>query len=164
MAEIVDLTMEQYSAIALLADGLKQGETAERLGVTRGTINRWCNHVPAFATELQSEVARRKGRVRQQYQVAADAAQDETITQFKSDLLEFQENLRESYQMRIERGIKLIERAGARFDDLPDEAIAMKDIAALVAAGDRLVGQGFEGWAQSLGLTELMARLENGEI
>jgi len=164
MTQIQPLTRDQENAIACLSEGLTQGATAERLGLNRITVNRWCNHSPAFAAELASEIERRQERSRGRYQEAADEVQDKVIAQYKADLLEFQQALRASYKTRINRGIKMFQKAGARFDDLPEESIGMKDIAPLVLAADRLLGQGFEGWALTLGVTELLQRMEDGEI
>jgi len=164
MKQTLTLSREQEDAIACLSEGLTQIATAERLGLHRATVNRWCNHSKAFATGLQAEIERRQERSRGKYQAAADEVQDKVIDQYKADLLEFQQALRASYKTRINRGIKMFQKAGARFDDLPEESIGMKDIAPLVLAADRLLGQGFEGWALTLGVTELLQRMEDGEI
>ena len=47
------LTVKQLNAIDLLAQGFPDGDTAEKLGLTRQTVCDWRNHNPAFATELQ---------------------------------------------------------------------------------------------------------------
>lgn len=164
MAENPGLTKAQQSAIAFLADGMTQGDTAQRLGVTRKTVNQWCNRIPEFAAELQAEIERRQARIQEQYQRAVDEVQDETIAQFKLDLQEYQNALRQAHRARISRGLKLLHKVGKRFDDLPEEAISIRDIAGLVMASDRLLERGFEGWAESLSLVELLQKLENGEI
>lgn len=164
MPEIQALTKDQIDAIALLAAGTSQGVTAKRLGVTRATVNRWCNKIPEFATELQAEIDRRQQRAKEQYQAAADEVQDEAIAQFKEDLRRFQSSLRSAYQARIGHGLKIVQKVGRRFDDLPDEAIGVNNMAPLLTAGDNLIEKGFKGWAESLSITELMQRLDSGEI
>ena len=47
------LTVKQLNAIDLLAQGFPDGDTAEKLGITRQTVCDWRNHNPSFAQELQ---------------------------------------------------------------------------------------------------------------
>lgn len=46
------LTIEQASAIDLVMAGLSDREVAEKVGVSRETVNRWRNRHPAFRAEL----------------------------------------------------------------------------------------------------------------
>ncbi|MEO1145152.1 MAG: hypothetical protein AAFY26_06100 [Cyanobacteria bacterium J06638_22] len=159
MAESGSLSQKQIDAIASLASGMSQGATGDSVGVARSTIARWVK-IPEFASELEAEKQRREQRAKQQYQQVADEVQDEAIAQIRQEMEEFQRSLLSAYRERIGRGLAIIEKVGRRFDDLPEEAIGVKEMAALLQVGDRLIEKGFEQWADSLAVTELIERFE----
>ena len=49
------LSVEQLNAIDVLVQGKTDQETAQAVGVTRETVNRWRNDNPHFAAELNKQ-------------------------------------------------------------------------------------------------------------
>jgi predicted transcriptional regulator len=47
-----DMSVEQLNAIELLALGKTDQESADAVGVTRQTVNKWCNHDSRFEVAL----------------------------------------------------------------------------------------------------------------
>lgn len=163
MAGKLELTKPQLEAIARLADGMTQAETQSALNVSRTTLYRWTK-IPEFANELEAEIERRKSRAIAQYQQAADEVQDKEIESLKEDLRRYREALIDAQRTRIGRGLRLLNKVGKRFDDLPEEAIGIKEIAALLLAGDRLVSQGLESWGDAIAVADLLQQLKDGKI
>jgi len=150
-------------AIALLAGGATKKATAVELNISRPTLNAWCKR-SEFASELEAEIERRKERAADGYRAATDDAQDATVAAFRNDLEEYKKQLILSQKARIGRGLKLLKKAGQRFDDLPAEAIPIKDLVGLIIAGDRLVQSGFDQWSEVLAIDELIESLPDIEV
>ncbi|WP_088893190.1 helix-turn-helix domain-containing protein [Leptolyngbya ohadii] len=159
MSESLALTEKQLDAIALLASGKSQVATARDIGVDRKTIARWM----AIA-EFNAELERRRSRLQEQHISQADALQDETISQFYQDLKAYREARLNIYRAKLSRAVDILKKAGRRFNDLPDEAIAPGSLVGLFSIADQLSESGLNGWAEILAIDELLKRLEgNGE-
>ncbi|MEM9452467.1 MAG: helix-turn-helix domain-containing protein [Cyanobacteria bacterium P01_E01_bin.6] len=157
------LTDKHHKAIALLADGMSQGDIAKSLNVTRETISRWCNKNNDFAAELDAEIKRRASREKEARQTAADQVQDVVIKDYREEMLRYHRTLISAYRQRLDRGLKLMNKAGKRFDDLPEESIKPSDVSSLIAIGDRLIQSGLEDWGQAIKIDQALERM-NGEI
>ena len=151
-----------YEAISCLAGAMTQQATADSVRVSRATISRWLKH-PDFAAELKAEIARRAERAKQAHQTSADQLLDSEIQEWTQTFREYREALIASYKLRIDLGDRILQKAGRRFADLPEESIQMKDIPALLAAGDRMVSQGLELWGDAIAVKELIEELVKRE-
>jgi transcriptional regulator with XRE-family HTH domain len=149
------LTETQLKAAEYLAAGMLQEEAAKRLNVTRVTISRW-NALAAF----KAEVERRRQSAIAQLQQKADELQAAEIDQFFEGLKAYRDARLQIYQAKLSRGIKGLNKIGRRFDDLPEEAIAVNNLASLFSVFDTLTEKALEGWAEIIGLDEVMRRLE----
>ncbi len=155
MPESNALSEKQLQVIAELASGKSQAATARDIGVDRKTISRWMAHAD-FAAELE----RRRSRLQEKHQEQADALQDEEISQFYADLKAYKEARLNVYRAKLARGMKILKRAGERFDDLPTEAIAPQSLVGLFSIADQLSEAGLSGWAEILAIDELLKRLD----
>jgi transposase len=158
MAKAVTTPELQAKAISLLASGNNQSDTSKKIGVSLRTLSRWVSK-PEFRAEIEQEASRRKDRLESELRASADAAQTQVIANLQGDLQELYTKLQKAQKLRIDVGTSMISKAMRRFQDLPEEAIAIKDIASLVTAGDKLLEKGFEMWADSLAIAELQEAL-----
>jgi hypothetical protein len=51
-SQLINISIQQKNAIRYIVAGLSDSEVAEKIGVTRETINRWRLHHPGFQAEL----------------------------------------------------------------------------------------------------------------
>jgi len=160
MAEIVALTDSQLKAIALLADGMSQGAAAKSMGCNRATINRWAQKED-FAAALAAEIERRRQRTEAKLQEAANEQIDKEVDSLRAAMAEYHEAIVRVQKQRLTRGKLIMDKAFARLQDLPSEAIGVKDIAPLIMAADRLFEKGLENWGDALAVDDLMQRLGN---
>ena len=149
------LTETQLKAAELLLNGTNQKEAAELLGVTRKTINVWSR-----SDEFKAEIERRRQSAIAQLQQKADELQAAEIDQFFEGLKEYRTARMNIYKTKLQRGLKGLKKLGDRFDDLPEEAIGVGNLAALFNTFDTLTEKALEGWAEIIGLDEVMRRLE----
>lgn len=163
MATTPGLTEIQMQAIALLADGVSQVDTAKAVGCNRVTVNRWAQKNPTFAAELAAEVERRKQRLETGLKDAADTKIDKQIAEVRSELAEFHQALINVQKARLQRGKVLMDKVYRRLLDLPEEAISVKDIAPLMTIADRLFEKGLETWGDAIALDDIMMRMGSDE-
>lgn len=159
MAAQTEIEGTRLKAIALLAGGMNQTDTASNIGVSRVTVCRWMKD-EAFATELQAEIDRRQQRLQQGLEKATNEIIDADVSAFKKELQEYHDMLRKVQLSRMAWGKSLAEKAMKRFRDLPEEAIAIKDIPALIRAGDDLIRGGLDNWGDALALQDVLDKFD----
>lgn len=160
MPETVALTDPQLKAIALLADGMSQNAAAKSMGCNRATINRWAQKED-FATVLAAEIERRRQRTEAKLQEAANEQIDEDVASLRAEMAEFHKAIVNVQKQRLNRGRIIMDKAFARLQDLPAEAIGVKDIAPLIMAADRLFEKGLETWGDALAVDDMLSRMSN---
>lgn len=158
MVETPVLTDSQLRAIALMADGMSQNEAAKALGCNRVTINRWAQK-ENFSAALAAEIERRRQRTEAKLQEAADQQIDADVASLREEMAEFHKALVNVQKQRINRGRAIMDKAFARLQDLPAEAIGIKDIAPLIMAADRLFEKGLENWGDAIAVDEVLDRM-----
>lgn len=158
MVETPVLTDSQLRAIALMADGMSQNEAAKALGCNRVTINRWAQK-ENFSAALAAEIERRRQRTEAKLQEAADQQIDADVASLREEMAEFHKALVNVQKQRINRGRVIMDKAFARLQDLPAEAIGIKDIAPLIMAADRLFEKGLENWGDAIAVDEVLDRM-----
>lgn len=153
------LTKEQLTAIASLAAGDSQGDAAKKAGVSRSSVCRWVKD-----EDFQAEIERRKKSAEDLRKSEFDRVQAEEI---KEEVKEVQETLKayrlarlRAYRQTLELGLHILNKTGKRFKDLPDEAIAPNMIPAMLKAGSELAEQGFDGWAELIGVEQVLGLLD----
>lgn len=154
------LTALQTKAIGLLADGMPKAATGRNIGVDRTTLHRWCKDED-FAAALAAEIERRRQRTEAKLQEAADQQIDEDVASLRAEMAEFHKAIVNVQKQRLARGKVIMDKAFARLQDLPSEAIGVKDIAPLIMAADRLFEKGLETWGDALAVDDIMQRLGN---
>lgn len=159
MPQHLALTEDQFKVISLLADGKSQGDAAKSLGVSRKTVNRWAQR-DDFSVALQAEIDRRQQRLEEGLREASNEAIDADIASFRQDLQEYHQAVVNVQKMRLSRGKTIFDTAMRRFRDLPDEAIAIKDIPALVRAANDLIGGGLDNWGDALAIQDVLDKFD----
>jgi len=158
MPQTRSLTPEQMTAAGYLAAGLSQGETGDRLNVSRKTINRW-----AMSQEFKEEVERRKRDTLAAHDEAIERVQAESVDRFYIELEEYRTARINSYKAQISIASKLLKKLGRRLDDLPEEAIAPSVLASLLTATTKLMGDGMDGWAEMIGVRQVTEKLNEAQ-
>jgi transposase len=158
MAESTVLTDSQLKAIALMADGMSQNEAAKSLGCNRVTVNRWAQRED-FAAALAAEIERRRQRTEAKLQEAANEQIDQDVASLRAEMAEFHKAIVNVQKQRLSRGKVIMDKAFARLQDLPAEAIGVKDIAPLIMAADRLFEKGLEAWGDALAVDDILNRM-----
>jgi hypothetical protein len=152
------LTTLQTKAIGLLADGMPKAATGRNIGVDRTTLHRWCKDED-FAAALAAEIERRRQRTEAKLQEAANEQIDQDVASLRQEMAEFHKAIVNVQKQRLSRGRVIMDKAFARLQDLPAEAIGVKDIAPLIMAADRLFEKGLEDWGDALAIDDMMKRL-----
>lgn len=155
MAQTIALTEKQIEAAAYLAAGMSQGETASKVGVARQTVARW-----NASGDFKAEVERRKGQAIATHQETADRLQRQEIESFYDSLQEYKQAIADISKSKIQIGKYALQKAARRLKDLPDEAIAAKDISQLLRIAAELTSEGLEEWSEMLGVSTIMERLD----
>ena len=158
MATTVELTEDQVKALGMISAGMSQGECADVMGVTRRTVVRW-NNLPAF----KEEVRRRDDTAVVLHQKKATQQQREEINDFYATLAEYKAARISIYKNKLSRSLKGLKKVGDRFDDLPSEAISPNNIAQLFNTFDGMAENAMQGWAELIGLEEMLRRLQDDE-
>jgi predicted transcriptional regulator len=158
MAESTVLTDSQLKAIALMAEGMSQNEAAKSLGCNRVTVNRWAQR-QGFAAALAAEIERRRQRTEAKLQEAANEQIDQDVASLRQEMAEFHKAIVNVQKQRLSRGKVIMDKAFARLQDLPAEAIGVKDIAPLIMAADRLFEKGLETWGDALAVDDILNRM-----
>lgn len=146
MARSITLSEKQVEVAAYLAAGMSQGEAANKIGVARQTVARWNTF-----EEFKSEVERRKNQAIAAHQETADRLQRQEIESFYTAIEEYRETVKQTSQRKVEVGKFIFQKVVRRLKDLPEEAIAPRDIAPLLKAASDLIKDGLEDWGQLLG-------------
>ncbi len=152
------LTEQQKRAADLIAAGLTQGKVGKTVGVSRVTVNNWCK-----ISDFQAEVERRRQRNNEAHDRKMDELQAADTEEFYRTIKEYKAARASIYKQKLNRGMKGIKKTADRFDDLPPEAIAPNNIAQLLNTFDDMVESAMQGWAELIGIDELLKRLEGGE-
>lgn len=155
----VDKKQIRRKAISLLADGMSQTDTAKSIGVSRITVVRWLKD-EEFSSALQAEIARRQARLEEGLRKASDEVIDADIREFRKELKDYHQAMVNVQKMRLGRGKQLFDKAMGRFHDLPEEAISVKDIPAILRIANDLIGGGLDNWADALSLQDVLDRLD----
>jgi predicted transcriptional regulator len=151
------LTEQQKKAADLIAAGVSQGKTGDTVGVSRVTVNQWCK-----SEDFKAEVERRRQKNNEAHDRKMDALQEAETEEFYKTIKEYREYRIQIYRNKLARGMKGLKKTAERFDDLPDEAIAPGNIAQLLKTFDDMVENAMSGWAELIGIDELLKRLESG--
>lgn len=149
------LTKEQLTAIAAIAAGKTNIDAAKEAGVSRSSVSRWVKN-----PDFQAEIERRKQQAIATHQKLADEIQTAEISEFYQDLRKYRDSLIQAYKTRIARALKIREKMGRRFDDLPDEAYSPKDLASLMGIAEQMLDGGFKGWSELLAIDELLSKVD----
>jgi hypothetical protein len=158
MAGTAALPKDRLTALNLLASGMSRGEVAKSIGKSYKTVQRW-EADQDFAAALSAEVERRRRLTESKLQEAADEVIAESVNAIRAEMAEFHKALVNVQKQRLSRGKAMQDKAFARLQDLPSEAIAMKDVAPLILAGDRLIEKGLDTWGDVLAVADLLERL-----
>jgi len=151
------LTEQQKRAADLIATGVTQGKVGAAVNVSRATVNNWCK-----SEDFKAEIERRRQKNNEAHDRKMDALQEAETEEFYKTIKEYREYRIQIYKNKLARVMKGIKKTSERFDDLPDEAIAPGNIAQLLKTFDDMVENAMTGWAELIGIDELLKRLESG--
>jgi hypothetical protein len=87
--------------------------------------------------------------------------QEAEVTQFYDDLQRYRESLVQIHKAQIGMGTNILKKMGDRLRDLPVESFGPKDLPGMFNVANGLLKDGFEGWAELIGLDEVLRRLES---
>jgi DNA-binding CsgD family transcriptional regulator len=149
------LTEKQKKAADLIAAGLSQKQVGEAVNVSRATVNSWCK-----GSEFKKEVERRRQRANEVHDRKMDELQAAETEEFYKAIKEYREARVQIYRQKLTRGLKGLKKVAERFDDLPAESIAPNNIAQLLKTFDDMSENAMSGWAELIGIDELLRRLE----
>lgn len=152
------LTKEQIVAAALMADGMPYPKIGKKIGMSRSTIARW-----AALEEFQAEVAKRKTAAADAIGQKLDEIAEKQADDLFATIKEYREARTNIYKQKLARGLKGLKKITERFDDLPAESIAPSNIAQLMNSFDGLIESAMNGWAELIGIDEILKRLEDAE-
>jgi transcriptional regulator with XRE-family HTH domain len=153
------LTSNQLHGAIALAQGQNQNQAAKAVGVSRRTIVRWLER-----DDFRAEVEKRKQAAAAIAHQKADEQQKEETDNFFASLKEYREAREQVYKTMLSRGLKGLQKVDRRFNDLPDEAITPQSIAPLLSTFSDIAEKALEGWAELIGVDELLKRLENDAL
>lgn len=148
------LTVAQLNAADLLGQGITQTDAAKQVGYSRATIVKWLK-----LPEFQREVERRKAIALEAHQSQSRLAHEGEAAEFQQELAVYRKKRLDLYRMKLAIGQKMLQVAGNRLKDLPDEAIAPQMIPGMIAAADKLTEGAMQGWSEIIGLDELLQDL-----
>ncbi len=144
-SEMPTLSQSQLEIAALLADGMSQSEAAKVTGVSRRTIQRW-QKLEAFQRAILNHRASRQAdeRVRE-----AKAAQSRgfNLEEAIASLRQAKKSDRESARSMSET---LLAKCSDLIQQLSPEAIAVRDLPALLRAGMELLKWSTESESEEL--------------
>lgn len=163
MAETVAMPKDRLTALNLLASGMSRGDVAKSIGKSYKTVQRWEGDQD-FAAALSAEIERRRHRTEAKLQEAADQQIDADVASLREEMAEFHKALVNVQKQRINRGRTIMDKAFNRLQDLPAEAIGVKDIAPLIMAADRLFEKGLETWGDAIAVDEVLDRMGRDEV
>jgi len=132
------LAVRQLNAIDMMVRGQREVDTALAVGVARATINRWRNHNPQFAAELEKQRIRLLLRARMQGEYRAQLADPvapepstvntaEFVTAFVDRVTEFRETLAKQAAeiTRLEEELSGFQKYKLRLEELQAENLAL---------------------------------------
>jgi predicted transcriptional regulator len=138
---------------------MSQGDTAKAIGVSLRTVARWVAD-KSFAAELNAEIQRRQKRLDDGLKQAANEVIDADIASFRQELEEYHRMVVNVQKMRMHRGKQLFDKTMSRFVDVPEEAIAIKDIPSFVRVANELISGGLDNWGDALAIQEVLERFD----
>jgi len=158
MSEASILTEKQLVVMSLILAGKSRSEIAGDMDVSTKTIQRWVN-----TEEFQAELKRRSDRQVELYSERVEQIQSEDLDTFFEDLKEYRKARQQIYKTMLSRGVKILNKAGRRFDDLPEESIAPQQIPQFLSTAADLCEEGLGGWAELLAIQQLLKQLNAGD-
>lgn len=150
-----NLTKKQLDVAACLAADRTWKETTAETGVAKSTISRWTK-----MADFQEEVNKRKKIAVDIHRANQEEAQQRETSEFYSGLEEYRKALIQVHRAQVSLGGSMLNKMKRRFTDLPDEAFAAKDLPGMFNTASTLLKDGFAGWAELIGLDEVMRQLE----
>lgn len=158
MREKSKLTPKQMHLAGLLAEGISQREAAEVACLSRSTVQRLLKR-----ESFKAEVERRKKLARLSPDAIAQALEQDVSTDWLNSIQSHIQAVERAAVLSQAGGFSAVTKALRRLKDLPDESLKPADAIALVKAGQDLLAASFEWKAETLGLHELVQRLEGDD-
>ena len=155
MAKTPTLTENQIKAAANLASGMTQDDTAKLSSVTRITINRWLKN-----KTFSDEVNRRREQVAHLHEQEATKLQAFEIKNYYAQLKELRLAALEAAKEDLELSARIKSKMLRRFEDLPEEAYAPKDIASMLTLANAFSNNGLKEWGEAIGVEKLLKQLD----
>lgn len=152
------LSAVQLDCIEHLATGKNKRQASISVGVNPSTLTRWLKS-DDFNAELNRRIRQHEEVRDEVVETATQEYHQSAVNDIYEELRAYRNTLMQTYKARLQRGLKLVQKTGSRFDDLPEEAIAPKDIATLMGLGDQMIEKAMKQWAEVLALDELLGRL-----
>lgn len=145
-------TQDREVALVMRLKGAAYSEIARRVGVQVSSVKRWLSEPEpkAILEAYRRETASLKLE-------AIEKIKNDDLSNFQRELEEYKRELRECTVARIELGKEIIRKVRDRLEDLPDEAIAPRDMPALIQAGDALISAALDDWDRQLEIEGILA-------
>lgn len=145
-------TRDREVALVMRLKGAAMSEIAKKVGVDFSTVKRWLSE-PETAAILEAY----KRETSSLKLAAVKRIKRDELANFERELEEYKRELRECTVARIELGKEIIRKVRERLEDLPCEAIAPKDMPALIQAGDALISAALDDWDRQLEIEGILA-------
>lgn len=145
-------TYDREVALVMRLKGASCTEIARRVGVDFSSVKRWLSE-PEPARILEAY----KRETHSEKLAYIEEIKDLEISNFRRELEEYRAEIKECTVARLELGKEIIRKVRARLEDLPEEAIAPKDMPALIQASEALISSALDDWSRQLEIEGVLA-------